>query len=167
MGHRRSYSWEFKLQMIQLLEKGELNPSQISRDHHVTRSLLYVWWQLYRERGQAATRGPSPARVGRGGSLDRLRGLCGTAWPLRLRQVHAAAHPGGHALPINAAHFLIEVAHPRWQLLWRHAPPEGGQKADHQVDSSSRRAGFPQIGNRLPQRFRVGLLKQIELQRGV
>jgi hypothetical protein len=26
--------------MIQLLEKGELNPSQISRDHHVTRSLL-------------------------------------------------------------------------------------------------------------------------------
>jgi transposase-like protein len=49
MGHQRSYSWEFKLQMVQLLEKGELNPSQISRDHHVTRSLLYVWWQLYRE----------------------------------------------------------------------------------------------------------------------
>ena len=42
------------LQMVQLLEKGEHNPSQISRDHHVTRSLLYVWWQLYRERGEAA-----------------------------------------------------------------------------------------------------------------
>jgi len=123
--------------------------------------------QNLRGRGQAATRGPSPARVGRGGSLDRLRGLCGAAWPLRLRQVHAAAHPGGHALPINAAHFLIEVAHPRWQLLWRHAPPEGGPKADHQVDSSSRRAGFPQIGNCLHQRARIGLLKQIELQRGV
>jgi transposase-like protein len=40
--------------MIQLLEKGELNPSQISQDHHVTRSLLYVWWQLYREQGEAA-----------------------------------------------------------------------------------------------------------------
>jgi transposase-like protein len=40
--------------MIQLLEKGEQNPSQISRDHHVTRSLLYVWWQLYQERGEAA-----------------------------------------------------------------------------------------------------------------
>lgn len=25
MGHQRSSSWEFKLQMIQLLEKGELN----------------------------------------------------------------------------------------------------------------------------------------------
>ncbi len=54
MGHQGSYSWEFKLQMVQLLEKGEQNPSQISRDHHVTRSLLYVWWQLYRERGEAA-----------------------------------------------------------------------------------------------------------------
>lgn len=54
MGHQRSSSWEFKLQMIQLLEKGELTPSQISRDHHVTRSLLCVWWQLYRERGEAA-----------------------------------------------------------------------------------------------------------------
>jgi len=41
--------------------------------------------------------------VGRGGSVDRLRGLCGAAWPLRLRQVHAAAHPGGHALPITPA----------------------------------------------------------------
>jgi transposase-like protein len=40
--------------MIQLLEKGEHNPSQISRDHHVTRSLWYVWWQLYREQGEAA-----------------------------------------------------------------------------------------------------------------
>ena len=40
--------------MVQLLEQDEHNPSQISRDHHVTRSLLYVWWQLYRERGEAA-----------------------------------------------------------------------------------------------------------------
>jgi transposase-like protein len=54
MGHNRTYTWEFKLQMVQLLEKGEQNPSQISRDHHVTRSLLYVWWQLYQERGEAA-----------------------------------------------------------------------------------------------------------------
>jgi transposase-like protein len=54
MGHQRSYSWEFKLQMVQLLEKGEQNPSQISRDHQDTRSLLYVWWQLYRERGETA-----------------------------------------------------------------------------------------------------------------
>jgi transposase-like protein len=33
---------------------GEQTPSQINRDHHVTRSLLYMWWQLYQERGEAA-----------------------------------------------------------------------------------------------------------------
>jgi hypothetical protein len=32
MGYQRSYSWEFKLQMVQLLEKGEHNPSQFSRE---------------------------------------------------------------------------------------------------------------------------------------
>ncbi len=63
MGHQRNYSWEFKLQMVQLLEKGEQNPSQISRDHHVTRSLLYVWWQLYRERGEAAFCLHRPSKV--------------------------------------------------------------------------------------------------------
>jgi transposase-like protein len=54
MGHKRTYTWEFKLQMVQLLEKGEQNPSQISRDHHVTRSLLYVGGQLYQQSGEAA-----------------------------------------------------------------------------------------------------------------
>jgi transposase-like protein len=46
MGQKRTDTWEFQVQMVHLLEKGEQNPSQISRDHHVTRSLLYVWWQL-------------------------------------------------------------------------------------------------------------------------
>ena len=40
--------------MMHLMEKGEQNPSQISRDHHVTRSLLYCWWQLYQQQGEAA-----------------------------------------------------------------------------------------------------------------
>ena len=29
--------------MVQLLEQGEKDPFPISRDHQVTRSLLYVW----------------------------------------------------------------------------------------------------------------------------
>ncbi len=40
-------------------------------------------------------------------------------------------------------------------------------KAHQEGDDSSRRAGFPQIGNCLYQRARFGLLKQTELQRGV
>jgi transposase-like protein len=54
MGKQKSYSWEFKLQMMHLLEKGTHNMSQISRDYHVTRSLLYAWIRLYQQRGEAA-----------------------------------------------------------------------------------------------------------------
>src|SRR5436305_14541632 len=69
MGEQRSYSWEFKLQMVQLLEMGEHNPSQISRDHHVTRSLLYVLWQFYpRARGSGLCANPSVSKATRSGS---------------------------------------------------------------------------------------------------
>ena len=54
MGKQKTYSWEFKLQMVHLLEKGTHNMSQISRDYHVTRSLLYAWIRLYQQRGEAA-----------------------------------------------------------------------------------------------------------------
>jgi transposase-like protein len=40
--------------MVHLLAKGTHNMSQISREYHVTRSLLYAWIRLYRERGEAA-----------------------------------------------------------------------------------------------------------------
>ena len=54
MGKQKTYSWEFKLQMVHVLKKGVHNVSQISRDYHVTRSLLYAWIRMYQERGEAA-----------------------------------------------------------------------------------------------------------------
>lgn len=54
MWSNKTYTWEFKLQMVHLLEKGVQNVSQMSRDYHVTRSLLYCWMRLYQERGEAA-----------------------------------------------------------------------------------------------------------------
>jgi transposase-like protein len=54
MGKQKTYSWEFKLQMVHVLAKGPHNMSQISRDYHVTGSLLYAWIGLYQERGEAA-----------------------------------------------------------------------------------------------------------------
>src|SRR5215467_8008267 len=54
MGKQKTYSWEFKLHMVHLLAKGTHNMAQISRDYHVTRSLLYAWIRLYQERGEAA-----------------------------------------------------------------------------------------------------------------
>lgn len=46
MGKQKIYSLEFKVQMMHLLTKGTHNMSQISRDDHVTRSLLYAWIRL-------------------------------------------------------------------------------------------------------------------------
>ena len=40
--------------MVHLLEKGTHNMSQVSRNYHVTRSLLYTWMRLYQERGGTA-----------------------------------------------------------------------------------------------------------------
>ena len=54
MGKQKTYSWEFKLHMVHLLEKGTHNVSQIGRDYHVIGSLLYAWIRLYQERGEAA-----------------------------------------------------------------------------------------------------------------
>jgi transposase-like protein len=54
MWSNKTYSWEFKLQMVHLLKRGTHNISQISRDYQVTRSLLYAWMRQYQERGEAA-----------------------------------------------------------------------------------------------------------------
>jgi transposase-like protein len=54
MGKQQPSSWEFKVQMVHLLAKGTQTRSQISRDDHVTRSLLYAWRRLSQQRGEAA-----------------------------------------------------------------------------------------------------------------
>jgi len=43
MGKKKTYTWEFKVQMVHLLNNGMHKLSQISRDYHVIRSLLYTW----------------------------------------------------------------------------------------------------------------------------
>ena len=54
MGKQKTSSWEFKVHLVQLLAKGTHNMSQISRDDHVTRSLLdassrtCIGWSLAR-----------------------------------------------------------------------------------------------------------------------
>src|SRR5215470_17003457 len=54
MDTQKTYAWEFKVHMVHRLSKGTHTMSQISRDYHVTRSLLYAWIRLYQERGEAA-----------------------------------------------------------------------------------------------------------------
>ena len=108
MGHNRTYSWEFKVQMVHLLEQREQNPSQISRDYHVTRSLLYVWWQLYQERGEAAfvpsQAFHSPPEIDRPQNaqeqITHLERLCGQ-----------------QALELNLLRSEVDVLKKAWHLL--------------------------------------------------
>src|SRR5215471_13246421 len=54
LGKQKTYAWEFKVQMVHLLSRGNYTVSHISWDDHVTRSLLYAWVRLYQERSEAA-----------------------------------------------------------------------------------------------------------------
>jgi transposase len=49
-----SYEPKLKLKLARLMQSGDMPVAQISREYQVTRSLLYYWWQQYRERGEAA-----------------------------------------------------------------------------------------------------------------
>jgi transposase-like protein len=85
MGKQKSSSWEFKLQMVHLLAKGTHTMSQVSRDYHVTHSLLYAWIRLYQQRGEAAfvpaRASELPPEIERPGNereqLASLERLCG------------------------------------------------------------------------------------------
>jgi transposase-like protein len=112
MGKQKTYSWEFKVQMVHLLEKGMHNVSQISRDYHVTRSLLYAWMRLYLERGEAAfvpsRATQSPPEVERPQTeqeqVASLERLCGQqALELeRLRREVDLLKKAWHQLPSNS-----------------------------------------------------------------
>jgi transposase-like protein len=112
MGKQKTYSWEFKLQMVHLLAKGTHNMSQISRDYHVTRSLLYAWMRLYQERGEAAfvpdRATASPPEIERphhaGEQVAYLEWLCGQqALELELlRSEVDGLKKAWHQLPSNS-----------------------------------------------------------------
>jgi len=47
MGNQRSFSVEFKRQVVQELLSGESRPAQLCRRHNISSSLLYHWKRQY------------------------------------------------------------------------------------------------------------------------
>ena len=47
MGNQRTFSLEFKRQVIEELLSGESGPAQLCRRHNITSSLLYHWKKQY------------------------------------------------------------------------------------------------------------------------
>jgi transposase-like protein len=85
MEQYQSYPPKLKLKLVRLMQSGDMPVAQISREYQVTRSLLYYWWQQYRERGEAAfaptKEGLASPSVSRPQTPDeqvaRLERLCG------------------------------------------------------------------------------------------
>jgi hypothetical protein len=114
MGHQRSYSWEGTAADVAMLEKGEQNPSQISRDHHVTRSLLYDGRAaLSRARGSGITANPSVSSVHQKWIGHTLRKNTLLTW-----SDCVANRPSNEGLLRSE----VDVLKKAWHEVWRLAP---------------------------------------------
>jgi transposase-like protein len=51
---KKTYTREFKLNVVQSVESGELRPAQACREYHLAESVLSRWRHEVRQRGAAA-----------------------------------------------------------------------------------------------------------------
>jgi transposase len=99
MSRRRSYSREFKLEAIRLLEQGEQNGAELARELGVRRNQLYKWKeQRIRHGDTGAFRGPG--RRIEAGEADELA---------RLRRENAQLRQERDILKKAAAYFAKEL----------------------------------------------------------
>ena len=67
MARGRSYSREFKLEVVRQVTNGEKRPAQVCREHGIAQGLLLHWRKQVEARGDAAFTATQPSE------LDRLR----------------------------------------------------------------------------------------------
>ena len=58
MTKRKSYSKEFKLEAVRLLEQGNKSPSELAIELGIRRTMLYKWQEQQNKHGELAFRGP-------------------------------------------------------------------------------------------------------------
>lgn len=59
MARGRSFTREFKLNVVRQVESGERRPAQICREHQVSDGVLWRWRREVAERGEAAFTPPA------------------------------------------------------------------------------------------------------------
>lgn len=78
MPRGRTFTREFKLEVMHQLARGERRPAQICREHGLADTVLWRWRREYAERGEAAF---GPAELNGQPALERriadLERLCG------------------------------------------------------------------------------------------
>ena len=70
---RQTFSKEFKLEAVRLLERSDRNPNEIALDLGVRRNQLYKWQQQLKEKGDNAFAGSGRKPLDQSSEVTRLR----------------------------------------------------------------------------------------------
>lgn len=73
MTKRKTFSKEFKLEAIRLLEQSDQSPNEIAADLGIRRNMLYKWQEQLKQRGDGAFKGPGRTPLDQQDELARLR----------------------------------------------------------------------------------------------
>lgn len=73
MTKRKTFSREFKLEAVRLLELGDKSPNDIAADLGIRRNMLYKWQEQIRKHGDNAFQGPGRHPVDQNDEVARLR----------------------------------------------------------------------------------------------
>ena len=60
MPRGRTFTREFKLEVVRQIEHGERRPAQVCREHGLADAVLWRWRREYAARGEAAFAPPAP-----------------------------------------------------------------------------------------------------------
>lgn len=73
MTNKTTFSKEFKLEAIRLLEKGDKPGTELARELGIRRNLLYKWQTEFKAKGDKAFRGPgrNAAKENKVANLER------------------------------------------------------------------------------------------------
>ena len=103
---KRSFSREFKLQVVRQLISGEKRFAQLCREHSLCQTLLRRWREQYEQRGENAWREPDEAQRVDQDAHSRIAALeaalgRATLENEFLRHALQTARKGGSLLPTN------------------------------------------------------------------
>ena len=73
MAKRKTFSKEFKLEAVRLLEESDKSPNEIAADLGIRRNMLYKWQDQLKKEGEQAFRGPGRKPLEDLDEVTRLR----------------------------------------------------------------------------------------------
>jgi|SRR5210317_1374804 transposase len=73
MTKRKTFSKEFKIEAVRLLEQGDKSPNEIAIDLGVRRNQLYKWQEQLKTQGDQAFRGSGRKPLDQSDEVTRLR----------------------------------------------------------------------------------------------